>query len=93
MGFPKSFDTINLGIHLLEGFLGVGGGWGVRAPLLFGITCFLAITCKQMMSVLAENRQNLEILIEIFRQKLIVSNVIFAFLDHLKLKVLKPEIS
>ena len=46
-----------------------------------------------MMSVLAENRQNLEILIEIFRQKLIVSNVIFAFLDLLKLKVLKPEIS
>ena len=46
-----------------------------------------------MMSVLAENRQNLEILIEIFRQKLKVSNVIFAFLDHLKLKVLKPEIS
>ena len=60
---------------------------GVRGarPLIVWNHLLLAITCKQMMSVLAENRQNLEILIEIFRQKLIISNVIFAFLDHLKL--------
>ena len=34
-----------------------------------------------------------QILIEIFRQKLIVSRLIFAFLDHLKLRILKPETS
>ena len=32
-----------------------------------------------------KNEQNLKILKEIFRQKLIVSNVILAFLNHLKL--------
>ena len=31
--------------------------------------------------------ENLKMLIEMFRQKLVVSNVILAFLDHLKLKI------
>ena len=31
--------------------------------------------------------ENLKMLIEMFRQKLVVSNVIWAFLDHLKLKI------
>ena len=36
--------------------------------------------------IVYENGENLKILIEIFRQKLIASNVILAFLDHLKPK-------
>ena len=35
--------------------------------------------------------ENLKTLIEIFCQKLIVSNVILAFLDHLKRKIFKPK--
>ena len=35
--------------------------------------------------------ENLKTLIEIFCQKLIVSNVILAFLDHLKPKIFKPK--
>ena len=34
--------------------------------------------------IVYKNGENLKKLIEIFRQKLIVSNVILAFLDHLK---------
>ena len=34
-----------------------------------------------------ENAENLKILIEIFLQKLIVSNVVSAFLDHLNPKL------
>ena len=34
-----------------------------------------------------KNGENLKILIEIFRQKLLVSNVTLAFLDHLKSKI------
>ena len=37
--------------------------------------------------IIYKNGENLKILIEIFRQKLIVSNVILAFLDHLKPKI------
>ena len=37
--------------------------------------------------IVYKNGENLKILIEIFCQKLIVSNVILAFLDHLKLKM------
>ena len=36
--------------------------------------------------VLYKNGENLKVLIKIFRQKLLVSSVILAFLDHLKLK-------
>ena len=36
--------------------------------------------------VLYKNVENLKVLIKIFRQKLLVSSVILAFLDHLKLK-------
>ena len=37
--------------------------------------------------IVYKNGENLKILIEIFRQKYIVSNVILAFLDHLKPKI------
>ena len=37
--------------------------------------------------IVYKNGENLKILIEIFCQKLVVSNVILAFLDHLKPKI------
>ena len=37
--------------------------------------------------IVYKNGENLKMLIEIFRQKLIVSNVILAFLDYLKPKI------
>ena len=37
--------------------------------------------------IVYNNGENLKILIEIFRQKLIVSNIILAFIDHLKTKI------
>ena len=37
--------------------------------------------------IVYENGQNLKTLIEIFCQKLMVSNIILAFLDHLKPKI------
>ena len=37
--------------------------------------------------IVYENGQNLKTLIEIFGQKLMVSNIILAFLDHLKPKI------
>ena len=41
--------------------------------------------------IVYENGQNLKTLIEIFRQKLMVSNIILAFLDHLKPKIFFDE--
>ena len=37
--------------------------------------------------IVYKNGENMKILIEIFCQKLIVSNVVLAFLDHLKAKI------
>ena len=39
--------------------------------------------------IVHKNRENLKMLIEIFCPKLLVSNVILAFLDHLKPKISK----
>ena len=38
--------------------------------------------------IVYKNGENLKILIEIFCQEIIVSNVAFAFLEHLKPKIL-----
>ena len=37
--------------------------------------------------IIYKNRENLKVLTEIFRQELVVSSVILAFLDHLKPKI------
>ena len=38
--------------------------------------------------IICNNGENLKVLTEIFRQKLIISNVILAYLDHLQFKIL-----
>ena len=45
------------------------------------------IRLYQQAFIVCKNGENLKILIEIFRQKVIVSNVIMAFLNHLKPKI------
>ena len=45
------------------------------------------IQFHRQVSIVYKNGENLKILIEIFCQEIIVSNVIFAFLEHLKPKI------
>ena len=63
----------------------------ISVSLSFLITAFAnfekLIRFLWQASILYKNGENLKILIEIFSEKRVVSNVILAFLDHLKLKI------